>query len=66
MDGVSARRKAAYLHTGQHTHRINTHRHPCLEWDLNPNPVFEQTKTVHALERTTTVVGGREDSRSEN
>jgi hypothetical protein len=19
-----------------HTHRINTHRHPCLEWDSNP------------------------------
>jgi hypothetical protein len=22
-----------YLHTGQHKHRINGHRHPCLEWD---------------------------------
>jgi hypothetical protein len=25
-----------YLHTGQHKHRINAHRHPCLEWDSNP------------------------------
>jgi hypothetical protein len=25
-----------YLHTEQHKHRINTHRHPCLKWNLNP------------------------------
>jgi hypothetical protein len=25
-----------YLHTEQHEHRINTHRHPCLELDSNP------------------------------
>jgi hypothetical protein len=25
-----------YLHTGQHKHRINAHRHPCLEWNSNP------------------------------
>jgi hypothetical protein len=25
-----------YLHTGEHKHRINAHRHPCLEWDSNP------------------------------
>jgi hypothetical protein len=25
-----------YLHAEQRTHRINAHRHPCLEWDLNP------------------------------
>jgi hypothetical protein len=24
-----------YLHTEQHKHRINTHRHPCLKWDSN-------------------------------
>jgi hypothetical protein len=23
-------------HTGQHKHRINAHRHPCLKWDSNP------------------------------
>jgi hypothetical protein len=25
-----------YLHAKQHKHRINAHRHPCLEWDSNP------------------------------
>jgi hypothetical protein len=25
-----------YLHTGQHKHRINAYRHPCLKWDSNP------------------------------
>jgi hypothetical protein len=25
-----------YLHTEQHKHRINAHRHSCLEWDSNP------------------------------
>jgi hypothetical protein len=25
-----------YLHTGQHKHRINADRHPCLQWDSNP------------------------------
>jgi hypothetical protein len=24
-----------YLHTVQHKHRINAHRHPCLKWDSN-------------------------------
>jgi hypothetical protein len=25
-----------YLHMEQHKHRINAHRHPCLEWDSKP------------------------------
>jgi hypothetical protein len=25
-----------YLHIEQHKHRMNAHRHPCLEWDSNP------------------------------
>jgi hypothetical protein len=25
-----------YVHIGQHKHRINTHRHPCLKLDSNP------------------------------
>jgi hypothetical protein len=25
-----------YLHTEPYKHRINAHRHPCLEWDSNP------------------------------
>jgi hypothetical protein len=47
-----------YLH---HKHRINTRRHPCLEWDSNPrSPVFEWRgggKTVHALDGAVTVIG---------
>jgi hypothetical protein len=29
-------RQGHYLHTEQHKHGINTHTHPCLEWDSNP------------------------------
>jgi hypothetical protein len=29
-----------YLHTGQHRHRVNAYRHPCLKWDLNRHPSF--------------------------
>jgi hypothetical protein len=25
-----------YLYTGQHRHKINAHRHQCVEWDSNP------------------------------
>jgi hypothetical protein len=25
-----------YVHTEQHKHGINAHRHPCIEWDSNP------------------------------
>jgi hypothetical protein len=25
-----------YLHTGQHKHRINSHKHPCLKWESKP------------------------------
>jgi hypothetical protein len=28
--------QGSYLHIGQHNHRINAHRYPCLEWDSNP------------------------------
>jgi hypothetical protein len=31
----SARRKAA-TYTGQHKHKINADKYPCLEWDSNP------------------------------
>jgi hypothetical protein len=30
--------QSLYLHTEQHKHRINAHRHPCLKWDSNPRP----------------------------
>jgi hypothetical protein len=29
-----------YLHTRQHKHRINAHRHPCLEWNSNPRSQY--------------------------
>jgi hypothetical protein len=54
LGGGSARHKAA-IYTQDN---INTHRHPCLEWDSNPrSQVFEQAKTVHALDCTATVIG---------
>jgi hypothetical protein len=28
--------QGCYLYTGQHKHRINAHRHPCLKWNSNP------------------------------
>jgi hypothetical protein len=46
-----------YLHTGQHKHRINTHRHTCLKWDSNPrSQCFEQGKTVNFLDRAAIVI----------
>jgi hypothetical protein len=35
LDGGSASRKAA-AYTGQHKHTMNADRHPCIEWDSNP------------------------------
>jgi hypothetical protein len=47
-----------YLHTGQHKHRINAHRHPCLEWNLNPRfQCSSGRRQVHALDRAATVFG---------
>jgi hypothetical protein len=45
---VISQSQRRYLNTRQHKHRINTHRHRCLEWDSSP---------VHALDRTATVTG---------
>jgi hypothetical protein len=33
---VISRSQGRYLHTGQHKHSINAHRHRCLDWDSNP------------------------------
>jgi hypothetical protein len=30
--------QSRYLHTKQHKHRINAHRHPCLAWDSTHDP----------------------------
>jgi hypothetical protein len=38
LDARLASLKRRYLHTEQHKHRINAHRHPCIEWDSNPRP----------------------------
>jgi hypothetical protein len=45
-----------YLHTGQHKHRIIAHTgiHASSEIQRT-NPVFQQAKTVHALDRAATV-----------
>jgi hypothetical protein len=37
------------------THGINSHRHPCFEWDSNPRS--QLAKTVRALDRAATVIG---------
>jgi hypothetical protein len=55
--GISSS-QVRYLHTEQHKHRINVHRHPCVEWDSNLTIlVFERSKTVHALDRASAVIG---------
>jgi hypothetical protein len=38
------------------THRINAQRHPCLESDSKPRSQHSRAKTVHALDRTATVI----------
>jgi hypothetical protein len=46
------------LHTEQHKHRVYAHRYLCPEWDSKSRKCSkERTKTVHALDRTATVVG---------
>jgi hypothetical protein len=40
------------------THRINTHKHTCLEWEFDHTfPVFERAKTVRAVDGAATVIG---------
>jgi hypothetical protein len=43
------------LHTEQHKHRINAHRHLCHEWDSNPRT--QCLKTVNALDCAAIVIG---------
>jgi hypothetical protein len=51
-----------YLNTGQHKQRINTYTHqtsmPCVGFEPTI-PASERAKTVHALDRSTTVTGKR-------
>jgi hypothetical protein len=51
LDGESARRKAAT----KHKHGINTDIH-ALRGLRTHDPVFDRAKTVHALDRTATVI----------
>jgi hypothetical protein len=46
-----------YLHTEQHKHRINAHRHVSRVGFEPTIPVIEQAKTVHALDLAGTVIG---------
>jgi hypothetical protein len=46
-----------YLCTKEHKHRINAHRHPCLEWDLNSRPQCSSGgRLFHALDRAAIVI----------
>jgi hypothetical protein len=54
----SARRKAATYTQGNINTEKRTYKHPCLWLGFEPTiPVFERAKTVHALDRTATVIG---------
>jgi hypothetical protein len=44
-----------YLHTELFGHRIKARRHPWLEWDYPTIQTFERLKSVHALDRASTV-----------
>jgi hypothetical protein len=51
-----------YLNTGQHKHRINTYTHQIsmAYVEFEPTiPASEWVKTVHALDRSAAVTGGR-------
>jgi hypothetical protein len=41
---------------GRYMHRINAHRHPCLEWDSNPRPQCSNGRR-HTLDHADTVIG---------
>jgi hypothetical protein len=51
-----------YLHTQDSTNRINAHKCPSLIWNSNPRSQRLRAKTVHALDRTTTVIGNKRKS----
>jgi hypothetical protein len=55
LDGGSAGLKGA-TYTGQHKHRINADRRPCLEWDSNLRSQCLNGRRC-ALDRMATVFG---------
>jgi hypothetical protein len=40
-----------YLHTRQHKHGINAHRHPCLEWNSTQDPSVRAGEDSSCLRR---------------
>jgi hypothetical protein len=40
-----------YLHTEQHKHRTNAHRHRCLEWNSNPRSSVREGEDSSCLRR---------------
>jgi hypothetical protein len=46
-----SRSQGRYLHTELHKHRINAHRHPCLEWDSNPRSQCSSHCIMHQTAR---------------
>jgi hypothetical protein len=52
-----------YLHSEQHKHRINAHTQISMRGVGFERmiPAFERAKTVHTLDRATTVIGDGED-----
>jgi hypothetical protein len=48
LDGGSARRKAA-TYTGQHKHRINADRHPCLSGFRTDAPSVPASTVIRVL-----------------
>jgi hypothetical protein len=45
-----------YLHTEQRKHRINAHKHLCLEWDSNPRPQCSSGPRRYALDLAVTEI----------
>jgi hypothetical protein len=55
--GISAS-QGRYLHTEQHQHGINAHRHACLEWESNPRSQCSTGRRwLMPLDGTASVIG---------
>jgi hypothetical protein len=57
---VISQSQGLYLYTGQHKHRINAYTNIHASVGFEPTiPGSERAKTVHALDRSATVTGGK-------
>jgi hypothetical protein len=54
--GIS-RSQRRNLFTEGHKHRMNAHRHPCLEWDSNPRSQCSSGRRRFALDSAATAIG---------